>query len=290
MTSKGSKMVVWGFLAVWALFMIVFTFYDLNLSQAVYNAESKFGHFFEVYGEHPALIILFAAGSILFNTAKYRQGMSNLFIRLVGGLFILLGGFAGVLFVFVRGFDRSDGTAMLISLAVTAAIAVIVQLLLNRIPEDTLKMYNKAAWAGIAIIFAEMLVVNVVKIFWGRLRFREMGDDFSQFSRWFLPNGIQENGVTGEAYKSFPSGHSANGWAIWAGLLFMPLKNKWRSAMLVIAIVWGLCTSYSRIIMGAHFATDVLVGAFITIACMLIICKWFKIELYPPVGTELQAR
>ena len=116
---------------------------------------------------------------------------------------------------------------------------MLVQLLLNRIPLETLKLYNAAAWAGIVIIFAEIMIVNVLKIFWGRLRFREMDGRLFTIYEMVPPNGIQENGITGEAYKSFPSGHSANGWAVMVGMLFMPYKKIWRNSMLVIAIIWG---------------------------------------------------
>lgn len=64
-------------------------------------------------------------------------------------------------------------------------------------------------------------------------------------------------------------------------MMFMPFANKWRNIMLVCAVVWGISTSTSRVIMGDHFATDVLFGAFITITCMLLFCKLFNVDLYP---------
>ncbi|MEK3983661.1 phosphatase PAP2 family protein [Paenibacillus sp. FSL K6-3166] len=51
--------------------------------------------------------------------------------------------------------------------------------------------------------------------------------------------------------------------------------------LLVCAEVWGISTSTSRVIMGDHFATDVLFGAFITITGMLLFCRLFKVDLYP---------
>jgi hypothetical protein len=36
---------------------------------------------------------------------------------------------------------------------------------------------------------------------------------------------------------------------------------------------WFFEVSTNRVIMGDHFATDVLFGAFITITCMLLFCK-----------------
>jgi len=282
MTTKGTKRFKWGFLIVWVMLMTIFTFNDLNLSKALYNEhESRFGWFFEVYGEHPAFLVLFAAGSILFSTVRNERLIKKIMVRLVSGLFILLSGFGIITITLTRGYGLDGDHVMINSLIITVLFATLCQWLLNRIAVQTLRQYNRAAWAAIVIVFAEILLVNVLKIFWGRMRFRNMEGDYSLFTSWFLPQGIQENGVTTEAYKSFPSGHSANGWTMMLWMMFMPFANKWRNIMLVCAVVWGISTSTSRVIMGDHFATDVLFGAFITITCMLLFCKLFKVDLYP---------
>ncbi|WP_339320068.1 phosphatase PAP2 family protein [Paenibacillus sp. FSL R10-2734] len=282
MTTKGTKRFIWGFLILWVMLMTIFTFNDLNLSKALYNEhESRFGWFFEVYGEHPAFLVLLAASSILFSKVRNERIVKKVVVRLVSGLFILLSGFSIISLALMRGYGLAGNNVMLISLAIAVLIAILSQWLLNRISVQTLSQYNRAAWAAFVIVFAEILLVNVLKIFWGRMRFRNMEGDYSMFTSWFLPQGIQENGVTTEAYKSFPSGHSANGWTMMLWMLFMPFASKWRNFMLVCAVAWGICTSTSRVIMGAHFATDVLFGAFITITCMLLVCKLFKVDLYP---------
>ncbi|WP_313639390.1 phosphatase PAP2 family protein [Paenibacillus sp.] len=287
MTTKGTKRFIWGFLMLWVVFMAIFTFYDLNLSKALYNEhESQFGWFFEAFGEHPAFFVLFAASSILFSTVRNERLVKKIVVRLVSGLFILLSGFSIISIALMRGYGLAGNNVMLISIAIAVLIATLSQWLLNRIAVQTLSQYNRAAWAAIVIVFAEILLVNVLKIFWGRMRFRNMEGDYSMFTSWFLPQGIQENGVTSEAYKSFPSGHSANGWTMMLWMLFMPFASKWRNIMLVCAVVWGICTSTSRVIMGDHFATDVLFGAFITITCMLLFCKLFKVDLYPDLHND----
>ncbi|MEC0092593.1 phosphatase PAP2 family protein [Paenibacillus macquariensis] len=282
MTTRGTKRFIWGFFILWVVLMAIFTFNDLNVSKAVFNEEnSQFGRFFDVYGEHPAFLLLFAAGSILFSTVRGERLIKKIVVRLISGVFILLSGFSIVFIVLIRGYELDGGNVMLICLAIALLIAILSQWLLHRVPVEKLSQYNRAAWAAIAIVFAEIMVINVLKIFWGRMRFRNMDGDYSQFTSWFLPQGIQASGVTAEAHKSFPSGHSANGWTMMVWMLFMPFVIKWRNFMLVIAVAWGVCTSTSRVIMGAHFATDVLFGAFITITCMLLLCKVFKVDLYP---------
>ncbi|MGO4542836.1 phosphatase PAP2 family protein [Paenibacillus sp. 2TAB19] len=286
MQTKGSKRFMLGLFLGWAALMLVFSFADMSLSKAVYNeTHSRFGAFFENFGEHPAFMIFFIAGNILFRNARDKSFARKLAIRIASAFFMGLGGI-GMIFIGVsRQFGWDGGSVLLTSVVAVIIVSVIVQLLLNRVPDEKIKVYNMAAWAGIGIVFTEMIVVNVLKIFWGRMRFRNMNGDYSQFTNWFLPNGIQKNGVTAEVFKSFPSGHSANGWTMLVWMLFMPFVKIWRNTMLIIAIAWGLCTSYSRIVMGDHFATDVLFGAFITACSMIVWCKWLKIELY----ADLQA-
>ncbi|HBS43869.1 MAG TPA: phosphatidic acid phosphatase, partial [Paenibacillus sp.] len=71
---------------------------------------------------------------------------------------------------------------MINSLIITLLFTTLCQWLLNRIAVQTLREYNRAAWAAIVIVFAEILLVNVLKIFWGRMRFRNMEGDYSLFT------------------------------------------------------------------------------------------------------------
>lgn len=95
MSTRGTKRFIRGFFILWVALMAIFTFADLNVSKALYNEEhSRFGWFFEVYGEHPAFLVLFGAGSILFSTVRDARLVKKILIRLITGLFILLSGFS----------------------------------------------------------------------------------------------------------------------------------------------------------------------------------------------------
>ncbi|GKU80073.1 phosphatase PAP2 family protein [Paenibacillus sp. L3-i20] len=267
-------------LLLWAVLMIIFSFADLSFSKAVYDeTNSSYGAFFEKFGAFPAYLLLFVSGSILFHTARYGQSAQLLLIRLVSGLSTMMGGFAIIHKVLAGLFDLSPRMYIVVCFIGTVVVLLVFQWLLHFVPIQKLEAYNRVAWACMIIVIAEMVIVNVLKMGWGRMRFRNLGDDHSQFTHWFLPQGFRE--PTSQIYKSFPSAHSANGWAMVAWMLYMPIKTKWRNVMLVMAIAWGLLTSYSRIVMGDHFATDVLFGGFVTICCTIVICKIVKVDLYP---------
>ena len=66
---------------------------------------------------------------------------------------------------------------------------------------------------------------------------------------------------------SFPSGHSTNAAGLFSSLA-MTVKKKWA---VVLAVVLPLLVGFSRIVVGAHYPTDVLVGLALGVASMLIV-------------------
>ena len=111
-----------------------------------------------------------------------------------------------------------------------------------------------------------------MKYTWGRVRFRDLSADYSEFTRLFHINGL-----TG--HKSFPSGHTNAGTSILLIALIVPrLTDK----KIIKHIVTCLCFVYiavlavSRIVVSAHYASDVLCGfvvGFTTLCVSYIILK-----------------
>ncbi|MBK7228246.1 MAG: phosphatase PAP2 family protein [Ignavibacteriales bacterium] len=61
--------------------------------------------------------------------------------------------------------------------------------------------------------YGNILFVSLIKIFWGRIRFRDLSDNYSDFTPWYFSQG-----VTG--HQSFPSGHAAMGFMMMALFVF----------------------------------------------------------------------
>jgi membrane-associated phospholipid phosphatase len=152
----------------------------------------------------------------------------------------------------------------------------------RKIKSDVLDIQamRKAALTGICFMVVALGIVFVAKVPWGRPRYWYLiKHPALQFVPWYLPQGKG----TGDAFRSFPSGHAVNAaLVIWLTLLpsFLPkLRSiKWRVLLNVVAWAWLLLICVSRIMMGAHFASDVLVGAGIGLACFAITKRVFNSE------------
>ncbi len=80
--------------------------------------------------------------------------------------------------------------------------------------------------------------------------------------------------ISAQGY-SFPSGHSANAASVYVSLAAR-LKKKW---MTVLAVLLPLLVGFSRIVVGAHYPTDVLCGwllGLLSVALVSLLMKKIK--------------
>lgn len=233
----------------------VFGVWDLAISTAAYSPENGFAVFMEEYAIllEPALLSL--AGVVLC-VGVVRCGSVRRGRKLFCCIVLILGSYGYLVYQYAAA-----GAAVLLILLLAMALADGAALLAAaRFRPDKLRKLMEIAAVTAVFIIAALAVVTVLKTFWGRVRFREM-TDLAEFSRWFIPQGI--NG-----HHSFPSGHTSNAATLWALTLFAPLCGRlWAKALCyVLPSVWILMMAVARIMAGAHYASDTLFAAAITLA------------------------
>jgi len=105
----------------------------------------------------------------------------------------------------------------------------------------------------------------------------------------FLPVGGSVRMATGYA---FPSGHTQNA-AAWLGSFAIFFKQIW---VKIIAIVLALLVAFSRMYLGVHYMSDVVVSIIITFALVFIVSKclpdteelnWKKEIIFPAIMATL---
>lgn len=245
--------------------LTIFTFTDLQISTLLYT-KNLFGRILEVTGEIP-FVFLALFGSVLLFRFRSRKNLAVNMITAVLSIFMILN------FLFMGGFMTWNylcenlGEVPVVTAVVIGAILLAGALFLAfRIPEE--HRHKAVTYGIIAVVYFLLVIVsmNVIKASWGRMRMREMTDTAEQFTRWYV---ITARGGFDNVYASFPSGHSMNSAAVILLTLlpaFVPALYGKDRLMKIISYTWVILVGSSRVVMGAHFASDVVMGIMLSFA------------------------
>lgn len=164
--------------------------------------------------------------------------------------------------VFAAITDFANGFIWFSVAALGVAAAALRHRVLARIPNLPRMRQESRAWFFMAISMATSgLLINAMKFAIGRERprfmFEDGNADFNPFAQAI-------------ADSSFPSGHTQSIWTAMLALsfLFPPL----RIPFILIATTIGS----SRVIVGAHYLSDVVASIFIAFATVLLWRSWFQ--------------
>jgi len=222
---------------------------------------------FEVVGEAPIqFFALFGALLLLRFRSRKTKWISGLLMAAYGVLaaaFAFMFGFATINYV---NKNIAHELPVVVSLLTALAGLVLAILLARAVPKERTKEAVTFAIIAIVYILLIVIVMNSIKSVWGRLRMREMVDPVREFTPWYE---IHFRGGFDNRFASFPSGHTMNA----AGVilitllpaLFAGLKGK-EGLLRVIAYLWAAVVGFSRVVAGAHFATDVTFGILLSYA------------------------
>ncbi|MFW9947448.1 MAG: phosphatase PAP2 family protein [Candidatus Odinarchaeota archaeon] len=252
--SKSVKLLI-TILIIWIILATLFGIYDWEISIAVVNENSGWGNFGADYGEVPgyALIAIALAtwlGSYIKNIKKQK-------------ILIILAVITGVIYLLLGIFDN-DNTD--ISLGISLIILPLMYLITTW--NKDWKSYRKvASIISILAIINPLLLVQLIKLFWGRVRFKDLA--IGPYTPWFIPRGITGN-------FSFPSGHAAMGWMFLPLLIIVQnkkIKFPLKLTLLIGIIGWGMFVAMSRVIVGAHYCSDVLFSSGFAAAITILLYR-----------------
>ena len=237
-----------------------FAFTDLQISKQIVDRQADWADFLQRFGELPGLFVLFSGTHIYLSKYHPSQGFKKIFVS----MFLYSATIYLSRFIFITIYSSLIDNYLLLQnnfwiiILIFAIFNIIVFTLVKKINFSN-KMLKFGKVSVLLGLFGYLLIVQPLKHLWGRVRFRDLNSLYSNFTPWFNPNGINGN-------ESFPSGHSAMAWMILPLLILVPAtKTKLRFPLLLIITGWGLTVGYSRIVIGAHYASDVLFGACIVI-------------------------
>ncbi|HLG31721.1 MAG TPA: phosphatase PAP2 family protein [Ignavibacteriaceae bacterium] len=248
---------------VWVMLAVLTGFFDLEISRSLVNKNSSWAKFLQDYGMIPGIIVLlfgiYAYYSYLVTNNSKMRLLKKVFFFIAANLLILY-----MLDVLITNFTLSEQSGANyyflisgVSVILNSIIIVILEIKKIKLSDTSINFSKITIALG---LWGYIICIQLVKTLWGRVRFRELDDLFSNFTPWFLPQGL-----TG--YDSFPSGHAAMGWIILPLMILMNNKNRWlKYSVFCLICCWAIAVALSRVIIGAHYASDVLFGSFFIIA------------------------
>jgi membrane-associated phospholipid phosphatase len=254
LTSNQKRVLVIGFVAA----MIIATFVDLPLTRMLYNPDSQFGSFFKHFASFPGTLLGSMCFSVLTVTNPIKRNLRGL-NRAFNGILMVIFGYT-LFYVPLSSMGIHQVLWGLPGIAFVLFIAYMVA----KLPLEKQIIMRKYAIVGAVTLAGSIVVINALKIVWGRPRYWTFLGNEAAFRLWFIPQGF----TLSDGLKSFPSGHC--GFAavtlIYTMLpdVFAFWKGK-RKMLLLLSVAWILCTMFSRMILGEHFLSDTLVGVAITV-------------------------
>ncbi len=286
-----------------------------SLNGGKYYSDNVFGRIFEVIGECPLFIIVAIAFGFIFKALpqvfenklpKFNRKSILITFKTVCVLFMVIvytyclkRAFENVsALVGSKLYEEKKLFVYIISVGVAMMLSAATLLLTDKVKSE--KAMGIFVWAIIVIlaaILSQGIVQILIKPFVGRMRFRaiyvldENGlSDLARYTKWYVLNGRQSVtaemialGLDNDIFKSFPSGHVCAGTMI-VTLAFIPeflnlseeKTKKWQIILWTVSAIYVIVLALSRIIMGAHYLSDVIVGAYITYVMAIISRKVVK--------------
>ena len=252
------------------ILLLIGSCFDEQISTILYHPQNSIGVLLASYGQLPAMLCC-ASGGILMITIADMKKKARAMECWIGGVLLNLFAVIGITMdpmLYIEG--MSVWLSLVIALLLVAATDILILKLSKGADRKQIKYFIIIV---VGTMFLEMILINLIKIPWGRPRMRMIAvQPEAAFQPWWvigseMKDTLMTMGVAAEEFKSFPSGHSGN--AACALLLsILPLicsRLKGKETMLMASgILITLMVAGSRIVMGAHFLSDITVGMGIT--------------------------
>lgn len=238
-----------GILICFVILLTIFTFKDLEISKHLVNDKSVFSLIFEVIGILPVYVGIILFGVTMFNLVKKDfMKILSILITFVGSLLLVL--ISSSYIIHFNGL-------IIFGLSILSIILCFMFLFFSK--KINKEFYQKSipfVCTYFATCCLATAVVFTIKTFVGRVRFEDLNSDFSNFTRWYVVNGITGN-------YSFPSGHVCSASTILC-LNNLPkcfsFNKKQKIILYIFTSLHILITAFTRVVLGRHYASDVLMA------------------------------
>lgn len=284
-------------LAVALIGFILGSFFDLNLSSTIFSRDNPFGLGVSIVGTIPGygMFAVLGGASLFYAMKKSFKTIFRVLFYIFAAAAPFLGVyFAGREFFGVNGFVvfSSDKVGLLVGCLIALPIMGGLFYFGYRLFKSSNKdhLWLLIILLGIALFMALIPGVTMLKAIFHRPRFRAI--EFFEanfagespkvfFHHWWerctnYGELIKTYSYLGkDEFKSFPSGHVGAATCFMLVVSFLPLLNKEYEKKALICyyagFAWALLVAASRILVGAHFLSDVSMGMLLSLICLFIV-------------------
>lgn len=264
-------------LALGLLGLILGTFIDLPLDQMLYHPDVFWAQFLAAAGPAPIFWCIGAAGFLVIDVLN---GTSNSIPGWVLGFFLLLIGpvYMGDSFVDEMAMDWK--MAWVIGLLLSTLPALVYYFLMRH---TSRKDKIQCIWILLIVCLGSLVIVQVAKRLWVRPRYFVIAETGKEvpFVPWYSIDRSLKTQFAAlyeqehDFFRSFPSGHSQSVTCLFLWALIPVYTQKGNENIVMgLALVLSWFTMFSRLVVGAHFLSDVSAGYLITFS-LFAGCCWF---------------
>lgn len=255
--------------------LVVGSVWDLPIGHAAMDQDSAFGIVMGSFGDAPSFLALVASGTLLTSSGNRQRPVLAL-VQAGAGLLLIT---TGTVLVVVLAGRYLDASPVLLATPALAMVAVATLLTARLARGAERAVMLRVGVALFLVVLAEILVVHALKLVWERPRPRfVVAHEETAFQPWFAVGNesavaLLASGVGRDELMSFPSGHTAGAATLMLLVVMARLRPsllRHRTALFGAGASWALLVAASRIIVGAHFLSDTMVGLSITLVMVLV--------------------
>ena len=267
MKKISNKTTAYYFILIWIIAAFLLESSDLWISINLYNPNSGWAILLQKYGEIPGLIIILIGVHIYIVTLKVS---SNIKTILFTGFLLTIGSLITIYIIALLSLAINESWEFFsTNRSYFFLAAILLNILISLLFRKKFKYSKKSVlFSRISFkmfFYGYLLIATPLKIFWGRIRFRDLAKNYSDFTPWYWPNGITGN-------DSLPSGHAAMSFMLIVLFIFFMDKAFYKRILFKGLIIgWGIVVCASRVVIGAHFTSDILFGAMIIVVTYLFL-------------------
>ena len=264
--------------------LIVGSFLDLQINQALFSKNNGFGLFIAAFGTLPGYCMIAVLGGGFFSLGlkkPYKIPVKVIFFVLSAVCLGLAVYYSGGEVFSINAFynPKLEWLGYVICFPFCLASEFLGYWLIS-------KSKREHIWIILVVLAVAAFItlvpgVTLLKSIFHRPRFRSIiATDYGvEFHNWWVRCGnykqyMEVFNLPKEEFKSFPSGHTGAAAVLIIVAPFLPmLDEKYQKLQLPLiygALAWTLLVAFTRMLVGAHFLSDISMGALLAVICMLV--------------------